>query len=218
MTNDTYPILYSFRRCPYAMRARLAISAAELSCELREIVLREKAPEFLAASETGTVPVIVQPDGTVVEESFDIMMWALEQHDPDGWLKPEVGSVDDMTKLIMRSDGDFKSNLDRYKYPNRHGDGDPNVARAAGAVFLRELDERLASSPNLFGAHVALADMAIAPFVRQFANVDRAWFDDQEWPNLSAWLDRFLTSERFTSIMTKYPKWHAGDEVTRFPY
>lgn len=216
MTNDALPILYSFRRCPYAMRARLALSVSATRCELREILLRDKAPAFLEASPKGTVPVVVTRDGQVIEESFDIMLWALERSDPEDWLKPESGSLDDMLALIAQSDGDFKSNLDRYKYPNRH-DGDATTARAAGAVFLRALNERLAVAPFLFGNRIALADMAIAPFVRQFANVDRDWFDGEDWPHLRAWLERFLASDRFMSIMDKHPKWVEGDPPTYFP-
>lgn len=217
MMNEALPILYSFRRCPYAMRARLALSASETRCELREIVLRDKAPEFVETSPKATVPVVVLPDGTVIDESFDVMLWALARHDPDGWLNPEQGTPDDMLALIARSDGEFKTNLDLYKYPNRHGDEDPNVAREAGACFLRQLDERLAASDFLFGNRISLADMAIAPFVRQFANVDRDWFDAENWPHLLGWLERFLASELFLSIMDKHPKWQAGDAVTLFP-
>lgn len=199
------------------MRARLAIAASGMKCELREIVLRNKAPEFLKASPKATVPVLVQGDGTVVDESLDIMDWALGQSDPQGWLGPETGTVAEMRALIASADGDFKSNLDRYKYPNRHEGGDEATARETSASFLRALDNRLAGQPYLFGLEVCLADMAIAPFVRQFAHVDRDWFDAQDWLHLRDWLDGFLASDRFQSIMEKYPQWHAGDPVTVFP-
>jgi len=200
----TTPILYSFRRCPYAMRARLALASAGITCELREILLRDKAPKLLQASPKGTVPVLVT-EMAVIDESLDIMLWALGRNDPEGWLDmPDTG-----LELIARSDTEFKSNLDAYKYK------DDRTARTRAATFLHELDARL--SPNLFGASPKLADMAILTFVRQFAFVDKPWFDAQDWPNLSNWLQGFITSLRFSAIMQKYPKWQAGDSPTLFP-
>jgi glutathione S-transferase len=204
------PILYSFRRCPYAMRARMALSANGQQCELREIVLRDKAPEFLTASPKGTVPVIVLADGTVIEESFEIMQWALSQNDPERWLDPETGSKDEMLAMIAKSDGAFKRDLDAYKYAQRGAPEKELEARASGSTFLMELEQRLQSQPYLFGARVSLADMAIFPFVRQFANVDRAWFDGEPWRCLVRWLNEILESPRFVGVMTKYAKWHAG--------
>ncbi len=202
----TRPILYSFRRCPYAMRARLAISAAGIECELREILLRDKAPELLAASPKGTVPVVV--DGkTLLEESLDIMHWALARNDPENWLDMPAGGDD----LIARCDTDFKAALDRYKYRDSLPD------RAAASGFLFDLEAHLSGSPYLFGATPKLADMAILTFVRQFAYVDKTWFDDQPWPHLARWLATFTASRRFLSIMDKHPRWQAGDPVTVFP-
>lgn len=217
MTFQELPVLYSFRRCPYAMRARLAISASQQSCQLREIVLRDKAPELLEASPKATVPVLCLPNGKVIEESLDIMKWALSENDPERWLTPEMGAHQEMMKLIIAGDGDFKSSLDRYKYANRYEGVDSLSERAKASLFLQALDTQLEKSTYLFGARICLADMAIAPFVRQFANVDRAWFDAQNWTHLRRWLESFLTSERFTSIMTKFPKWEAGDDITSFP-
>ena len=213
----TLPILYSFRRCPYAMRARLAIASAGYQCELREIVLRDKAPEFVEASPKATVPVLVTPDGQVVEESLDVMHLVLEEHDPEGWLAPEQGTLEDMQALVSECDGPFKLALDRYKYTTRYDDANRETEREKGSAFLRELDTRLAGSTYLFGERISLADMAIAPFVRQFANTDRAWFDAQPWPDLHRWLNEFLASDRFRAIFAKYPKWESGDEVTLFP-
>ncbi|MFY0612399.1 MAG: glutathione S-transferase [Hyphomicrobiaceae bacterium] len=205
------PILYSFRRCPYAMRARLALHASGQACELREIVLRDKAPEFLAASPKGTVPVVMTPDGGVIEESLDVMLWALEQHDPEGWLSPSDGNRDAMMALIARCDTAFKPNLDAYKYASRDTPEKGLEARAAGAVFLTELDAQLSGTTYLFGERLSLADTAIFPFVRQFANVDRTWFDAQPWLNLIRWLSEWLASQRFADVMKKYAKWQAGD-------
>lgn len=194
------------------MRARLAILASGLCVELREIVLREKAPEFLASSPKGTVPVLVTPTG-VIEESFDVMLWTLEHSDPQGWLEmPEAGY-----DWIARCDGPFKTALDHTKYAVRYPDLDPEQERGRAAEFLADLNLQIASSDWLFGPKCTLADMAIVPFVRQFANSDRSWFDAQPWPNLQRWLVRFLASARFAKIMTKYPKWQAGDPPVLFP-
>ena len=204
------PILYSFRRCPYAMRARLAIHSAGIQCELREILLRDKAPEFLDTSPKGTVPVVVAD--TVIEESHDVMIWALQQNDPEGWLDmPDAGYA-----LLDTVIGPFKTALDRYKYQNRHG-SDIEEERSKASFLLSELNTQLGGKPYLFGDTPTLADMGILPFVRQFANTDRAWFDAQPWPNLIRWLDAFLVSDRFAAIMGKYPKWQNGDPVTPFP-
>lgn len=208
----TLPILYSFRRCPYAMRARLAIASAGITFELREIVLRDKAPEFLTASPKGTVPVVVT-GGTVLEESLDVMHWALGENDPEGWLNvPQEAH-----SLIAEADGPFKSALDRTKYATRYKDADPSVEREKASAFLRKLDMMLVEQLYLFGESPSIADMAIAPFVRQFANIDKDWFDAQPWPDLIGWLERFLSSERFAAIMKKNPKWQAGDHVVLFP-
>jgi glutathione S-transferase len=209
-------VLYSFRRCPYAMRARLAIHSSGIVVELREIVLRDKAPEFLAASPKGTVPVLVLDDGSVIDESLDVMSWALASHDPENWLSPSPSGTDAMLDLIRSSDCDFKKHLDAYKYASRGEPGSGLVARQAGAEFLISLDSRLEQQEFLFGDRIRLADVAIFPFVRQFAFVDRDWFDLQAWPHLRRWLDDQLASARFGAVMTKYGKWQAGDEPRYF--
>lgn len=205
------PVLYSFRRCPYAMRARLAIHAAGLTVEHREILLRDKAPEFLAASPKGTVPVVVAGD-QVTEESLDVMLWALGQNDPDNWLQDRDQSL----ALIAQNDGPYKQALDRYKYASRH-DNDPEKWRSVGAETLEKYDSVLAQQAYLLGDEPRLSDMAIFPFVRQFANTDRAWFDAQNWPHLHRWLNAHLNSPRFAAIMGKFPKWQAGDAPTLAP-
>lgn len=205
------PILYSFRRCPYAMRARLALLVSGRRCELREIVLRDKAPEFLAASPKGTVPVLLTPDGDIIEESLDVMLWALRAHDPEDWLVPAAGDLDAMLALITACDTDFKANLDAYKYASRDTPENARAARQAGSAFLAQLDARLAQHRYLFGERLSLADAAILPFVRQFANVDRGWFDGEPWPHLRKWLEELLDSPRFARIMKKYAKWQAND-------
>ena len=175
-------------------------------------MLREKALEFLASSSNGTVPVLVTPS-VVIEESLDVMLWALDRSDPESWLvMPEAGY-----EWIARCDGPFKTALDHTKYAVRYPDLDPKQERGRAAEFLLDLNSQIANSGWIFGATCTLADMAIVPFIRQFANSDRSWFDAQPWPNLQRWLSRFLASDRFVSIMTKYPKWQAGDHPVIFP-
>ncbi|PUB14858.1 glutathione S-transferase [Yoonia sediminilitoris] len=206
------PILWSFRRCPYAMRARLAIRSSGVRVALREILLRDKPAAFLSTSPKGTVPVI--DTGTqVIAESRDIMLWALAQSDPGGWCDmPDEGH-----ELIDQNDGPFKQALDRTKYAVRYPDVDVSEERAKALVFLHDLNSRLNSQQFLMGSRRTLADMAILPFVRQFANTDRAWFDAQKMMPLSGWLDRFLVSDEFAAIMTKYTPWEPGQDGILFP-
>jgi glutathione S-transferase len=145
------------------------------------------------------------------------MLWALEAHDPDAWLKPEQGSEAEMLALINACDGGFKFALDRYKYPERYTDFDPLVQRATGAAFLMQLEQGLQNSAYLFGSRPALADMAIAPFVRQFAHTDKEWFAAQAWPKLQAWLNAILDSEIYALAMTRYAPWQEGQAITYFP-
>lgn len=217
--SQSRPILYSFRRCPYAMRARMAIANAGIACRLREVVLRDKPAEMLDASPKGTVPVVVLEDGTIIEESLDVMAWALDQNDADGWLAPGQESRAEMDALIAECDGPFKRALDRYKYPNRYEDEgiDRDAQRALGLAFLETLDARLDGHSNLFGDRVSYADIAIFPFVRQFANTDRTWFDALNLPRLQAWLAAHLDSELFKSVMPKYAQWKTGDDEPVFP-
>ncbi|QQN73303.1 glutathione S-transferase [Croceicoccus sp. YJ47] len=203
------PVLYSFRRCPYAMRARLALMITGTRCELREVKLSAKPDALLAASAKGTVPVLVMADGTVVDESIDIMRAALSRHDPEGWLDR------DDPALIAANDGGFKHDLDRYKYPERHG-SDPLAHRAAGMRFLRDLDTRLSQAAQLCGHARGIVDAAIFPFVRQFAAVDRAWFADAPVPHVREWLNGHLESELFAAIMTKREPWAPGDAPVVF--
>jgi glutathione S-transferase len=203
------PILYSFRRCPYAMRARLALLVSRTACELREVKLSDKPAEMIAASPKATVPVIVQPDGEVIAESLDIMRRALGRNDPEGWLERDDAS------LIAANDGPFKHHLDRYKYPDRH-DSDPIGHRGEGLRLLQVLEARLALQACLSGARRGLTDAAIFPFVRQFAQVDRAWFDSQSLPRLRDWLERQLATPLFAAAMLRLPPWRPGDEPQVF--
>jgi len=212
MPGNPYPILYSFRRCPYAMRARMALYISNRTCTLREVVLRDKPTEMLAASPKGTVPVLVLPDGRVLEQSLDIMLWTLEQDDPAGWLSPSTGNKEEMLDLIQRTETEFKPHLDRYKYATRYDDADPLEHRQLAGAFITLLNERLSASSYLFGERATLADVAIAPFIRQFANADRAWFDAAPYPFVQSWLGEFVVSDIFLAIMNKYKPWKLDDE------
>jgi len=211
------PILYSFRRCPYAMRARMAIAVSGQTCALREVVLSNKPPEMIAASAKGTVPVLVLPDLGVLGESLDIMHWALGKNDPERWLAPFNDKAVEVNALIAENDGPFKDDLDRYKYPTRYENADPCRHRDKGAVFLEKLEARLSKTACLCGDDFSLADAAIAPFIRQFANTDRAWFDALDVPGVQGWLKNFLESDRFARVMEKYPAWTDGMEEPAFP-
>ena len=211
-----YPVLYSFRRCPYAIRARMALYISGQSCQLREVVLRNKPAEMIELSAKATVPVLQLETGDVLEESLDIMLWTLANNDPDGWLQPGFGTLDEMLALIEECDGPFKENLDRYKYAPRYACADPETHRTMAEEFLRVLEGRMENRQYLFGNSPALADYAIAPFIRQFANTDRAWFDATPYPQLQRWLDAFLNAALFKRVMTKYPAWQQGDPPTFF--
>lgn len=201
------PSLYSFRRCPYAIRARLALAAAGVPCQLIEVSLRDKPASLLQASPKGTVPVLVLDDGRVIEQSLEIMQWALGRNGPARWLQPATGTAADMFELVAVCDSMFKQALDRYKYPNRHPGQNPHEARAAASAWLAMLDERLGAASYLQGSHAALVDAAIFPFVRQFAAVDPHWWAEQPWLQLHAWLERWLGSALFAQVMRK----DAGD-------
>ncbi|MCE1192723.1 MAG: glutathione S-transferase [Acidovorax sp.] len=216
------PILYSFRRCPYALRARLALAVSGQVCELREVDLKHKPQALLQASPKGTVPVLVLPGGQVLDQSLDIMLWALRQHDPEGWLAPTHGTLHDMLALIAECDGPFKRALDRCKYPTRYPGVDGEAERARAVAWLRALETRLAASAtptgHLFGQHPALADSAIAPFVRQFSGIDKAWWDAQPWPQLQGWLARWQEGALFAGVMgDKLAAWVEGTEGVQFP-
>lgn len=199
-----FPILYSFRRCPYAMRARMALLVSGVAVELREVALGRKPVEMVAASPKATVPVLVLPTGAVIDESIDIMRWALAQNDPENWL------AGDDAGLIAANDGAFKHHLDRYKYPDRHG-ADPIEHRDAGLAMLLYMEARLSSAANLCGDARTLTDIAIMPFVRQFAAVDAAWFAEEPLPRLRAWLARHTVSTLFDQAMLRTRSWMPGD-------
>ena len=207
---NTIPVLYSFRRCPYAIRARLAIYSAGIELEIREVLLRDKAPKFLEVSKSKTVPCL-QTNDYILDESLEIMIWALNINDPKNWLR----ETDKSLELIATCDGPFKNALDRTKYPNRYPDESAVENRVLASHFLDFIENQL--NPCLFGENFNLADIAILPFVRQFAHIDFDWFLSQPWPKTAEWLENFKTSEMFNSVMKKYPKWKENDPVTLFP-
>ena len=209
---STHPILYSFRRCPYAMRARLAIAYAHQKVELREVVLKQKPNSLLNYSPKATVPVLVLDDGKVIDQSIDIMRWALTKSDPDNWQK----NLPEQLPLIKKNDFSFKANLDKYKYADRHPESELHY-REACYDFLDDLESRLLDKGYLFDDHYCLADIAIFPFIRQFAHVDLNWFEGAQWHNIKAWLNDLKSSDLFLSIMYKFPPWSEHDKPTLFP-
>lgn len=210
------PVLYSFRRCPYAMRARMAVRTAGVPVALREVVLRDKPPSLLEVSPKGTVPVLVLGD-RVLEESLDIMRWALACADPEGWLPADEQARADTEALLAANDGPFKHHLDRFKYSTRYAGADPLAHRDAAGQFLDSLEARLVEQPFLLGARRTLADIAIFPFVRQFANADGAWWRTRPYAGVDRWLSGLVADAVFTGVMQKFPQWQDGDAVTRFP-
>lgn len=195
--------LYSFRRCPYAMRARMALRYSGVAVDIVEVSLKAKPAEMLALSGKGTVPVL-NANGRVIDESLDIMRWALAQNDPQDWLlKDDPDAATHIAPLIEQNDQVFKVHLNRYKYAERYPEQPMEVYRAEGEVFLRKLDELLEGRDYLLAEHPCLADVALMPFVRQFAHVDREWFGQTPYLRLQAWLQRLLESDLFTSIMKK---------------
>jgi len=205
------PTLYSFRRCPYAIRTRMAIAYSGMQVELREVVLKDKPIELLQASPKATVPVLILPNGAVLDESRDIIQWALTQHDPNGWLQHQNDT------LIHTNDESFKSALDRYKYAERFPEHNQAYYRAQGEVFLQTLESYLEQQAFLTGDDISITDIAIFPFIRQFAHVDWAWFEASPYPQLQRWLQYHLQSNLFLSVMQKYPTWQPSHKITIFP-
>lgn len=199
------PILYSFRRCPYAIRARMALFYAGIEVELREILLRDKPMDMLRVSQKGTVPVLILPDGNVLDESCVIMHWALDQSDPDQWYFSAKSA--ELDEIIQNNDGLFKESLDHYKYSDRYPEHTMEYYRAQAEIFLISLEQKLTATQYLLGPKISLADVAIFPFVRQFSLVDKAWFDASPYPKLRRWLAYFLSVEFFLAVMQKHPIW-----------
>ena len=191
------PILYSYRRCPYAMRARMALKLARIEVEIREVSLRDKPTHLLQVSPKATVPVLILQDGTVMDESLDIMYWALKTHAPGANIHADASA------LILENDTSFKQALDAYKYPERYPNRTQIQHRADGEIFLQKLENLLVQNTYLLQATPSLVDIAIFPFIRQFAAVDTGWFEASPYPKLHAWLNGWIESELFKSVMQK---------------
>ena len=195
------------------MRARMAIAYADINVGLREVVLKDKPPAMLEVSPKGTVPILIDVDGRIIEESRDVMRWALDQNDPDAWL--DGLGLDD--PLILACDDDFKHWLDRYKYAVRFPEQDEIWYRGQAEAFLATLESRLEDAQFLTGSALSVTDIAIFPFIRQFANVDLKWWESHPYPNVARWLDGLVSSELFIRVMKKYPQWRDDGPVIVFP-
>lgn len=209
------PILYSFRRCPYAIRARLALVYSGEKVELREVLLKDKPQELVGISSKATVPVLLLPNGKVIDESRDIMNWVLSHNDPY-YLLPDKTLSEAPLALVDENDIEFKYYLDRYKYADRYPEQSKESYRAKAEKFIEKLDSRLASELFLFGSRITYADIAILPFVRQFAHVDLAWFESTPYRSLRRWLFEYLDSAIFLSVMEKYPRWESQNKAVIF--
>ena len=205
------PILYSFRRCPYAIRARWALLSSHIDVELREIVLQDKPREFLKASNSGTVPCLQLQD-KIIDESMDIMIWALRKNDPDDWLDMPAEGY----RLINEVEEKFKPNLDKTKYATRYPQNDSKVSRSLAIEYLIDLDKKIMGE-FLFGEQPKLADIAIFPFVRQFANIDINWFNEFGWEKLQNWLKAFVESNMFDKSQRKFVQWRPAADPVFFP-
>ena len=205
------PILYSFRRCPYAIRARWALLSSNIDVELREVILKDKPGEFLSVSRSGTVPCLQLKD-KIIDESIDIMIWALRKNDPDSWLDMPVEGY----SLIDEVEKNFKPNLDKTKYATRYPQNDSTVSRSLAIDYLTDLDKKI-KSDFIFGKKPKLVDVAIFPFVRQFANIDINWFNEFGWEKLRNWLDAFVDSNMFNKSQKKFVQWRPENTPVFFP-
>ena len=213
-SKNNLPILYSFRRCPYAMRARMAIHISDQRCELREVLLRDKPPSMLQYSAKGTVPVLILQDGKVIDESLDVIDWALNLNDPDDWQRSK--DKEKTKELIKINDGEFKYHLDRYKYSKRYDNEDPEFHRKKCLKFIESINNELNNSEYIFDDNISYADIVLLPFIRQFRIADIEWFDSLPYDNLKKWLSSFLGSSLLNSIMKKYDLWKEGDKSIVF--
>jgi glutathione S-transferase len=210
--NRKYPILYTFRRCPYAMRARLAIKASGVIVEIREVKLKNKPEELLNISPKATVPVLYISSKKIIEESLDIMKWALEINDPLKLLKQEKLNRIEVHNTLNKLENDFKQNLDRYKYSSRFDQPNPELYRDKNLKILNEFNNLLQHNKGIYSSHLSLLDYAIFPFIRQFRNVNSVWFDSLELKFLKSWLYELIDSDEFSSIMKKNLIWEPNQK------
>ena len=210
--NRKYPILYTFRRCPYAMRARLAIKASGVIVEIREVKLKNKPEELLNISPKATVPVLYISSKKIIEESLDIMKWALEINDPLKLLEQEKLNRIEVHNTLNKLENDFKQNLDRYKYSSRFNQPNPELYRDKNLKILNEFNNLLQHNKGIYSSHLSLLDYAIFPFIRQFRNVNSVWFDSLELKFLKSWLYELIDSDEFSSIMKKNLIWEPNQK------
>lgn len=203
-------VLYSFRRCPYCMRAHMALKVSGLSVELREVLLKDLPVELLSLSEKATVPVLLLPDDTIIDESWDILKWALQQNDPENWLGDNNQYLPDAEMLLEINDFSFKDDLDHYKYADRFPENSAEHYRNACEEFIEELEEMLDENSYLLSDQLTLADIAVFPFVRQFSLVDKDWFDNSDYQNVQRWLEKLITTELFHDVFQKHDVWEEG--------
>lgn len=205
------PVLYSFRRCPYCMRAHMALKKSGIKVELREVKLSDMPEEATTISPKATVPILVLPDGSFIDESLDIVKWALEQNDPDKWLGENKEHLLDTEMLVETNDFSFKEDLDHYKYADRHPEQTELEYRQACEEFIEELEEMLTENNYLLSDQLTAADISVFSFVRQFSMVDKDWFDQAPYPKVQRWLDEIVSSEFFQSVFQKHALWQRGD-------
>ena len=216
------PVLYSLRNCPYAMRARLAIFASEQTVCLREVLLSQKPAQMLTASPKGTVPVLVLPNGEVLEQSRDIMQWAFTQSDPNNYLlhqplaNGKQNEAATLQQLMTQFDSEFIPRLEHYRSAKRYRDPKLLQHRTECEIYLQKLESRLTQHDLLFGEQACLADLAIMPFIRQFARVERQWYLQSPYPEVRRWLDGYLQSAMFSKVMAQFPVWKEGENETLF--
>ena len=218
---EPLPIFYSLRNCPFAMRARMAIFKAQQTVLLRDLVLTNKPSEMLIASPKGTVPVLVLNNGKVIDESLDVMLWALRETDPDDllhrYLDNEQALIEiDMLMFINEFDIGFKACLEQYKCAKRYKEGNIEQCRTACELYVEKLEQRLTAHLFLFSNKESLADIALLPFIRQFARIERQWYLQSPYPKLRQWLTNYLQSPMFTKVMAKYPLWLTNNEIILF--
>ena len=207
------PVLYSFRRCPYCMRAHMALKYSGIKTELREVDLNDYPPQALKISAKATVPVLLLPDGTVIDESWDILKWSLAQNDPDNWSGENGEHELDAEILIETNDFSFKEDLDHYKYADRYPEHSEEYYRQACEVFIKELEEMLSENRFLLADQISLADIGVFPFIRQFSQVDKEWFDAAPYPNVRRWLNQLIDMELFQQVFQKHEIWKEGAPV-----
>lgn len=214
----SYPVLYSFRRCPYAMRARIALAKSGITVTLREVELKNKPAELLALSSKATVPALHLASGVVISESLDIVYWALAQNDPAHWLNSLTPAERlQADKLINENDGEFKYYLDRYKYADRYPEHSQIFYRDKAEITLLKLEQLLKMNGCLLRSELCVADIAILPFIRQFAAIDPGWLEHAPYPLLRHWLQHFINSDLFAVIMKHYSPWQTGQSPIYFP-